>query len=165
MAETVQSTAVVSGVCPDQNIPAGVLLSRTGTYAAVAALAVNSVIQLIPLPKGAQLVDLFLAWSALGTGVTVDVGITDTDYTGYDIDMFYDGLAAEYAGAAHWGGAMINNAAAAVVHGAKFLAATWPYEFTANGNIDVKVLGDEFPISAVVTGVAFYKFEGGIADE
>jgi len=122
------------------------------------------------MPKGAQLIDLLIAWTALGSGVTFDVGITDTGYTGYDIDMFFDGVAAEYAGQARWGatmGGVAANTAGNVVHGVKFIAgaACWPYEFTANGTIDAKILGDVFPAAAVITAVAIYKQEGAIDDE
>ena len=164
-AVTVKSDAVIAGVCPDHCIPAGITLTRTGTYTATAALDADSVIQLVPMPKGAQLIDLLLAWSALGAGRTIDVGICDTGYTGYDIDMFYDGLVAQYAGYARFGAAMINGSAAACVHGAQMVAGKWPYEFTANGAIDAKILGDTFPISAIITAVAVYKMEGGISDE
>ena len=164
-ASTVYSNAHLAGICPDHCIPAGIVLSRTGRYLSVAELEANSVIQLIPMPKGAQLLDLYIGWTALGAGVTLDVGITDTGYTGYDIDMFFDGLAAQYAGFAHFGAAAINDVAAAIVHGAQMLATTWPYEFTANGTIDVKVLGAALPITSTITGVAIYKMEGGIDDE
>lgn len=164
-AETVYSTAHTSGVRPDACVPAGILLARTGIYTATGALDADSVIQLIPMPKGAQLIDLLLSWTALGASRTLDAGICDTDYTGYDIDMFFDGIAAEYAGVARWGASTINDAAANLVHGVQFIAGTWPYEFTANGTIDVKVLGGTFPTSAVITGVAFYKQEGAIDDE
>jgi hypothetical protein len=168
---TVSSDAQTSKVCPDSCIPAGIVLTRTGTYTATADMEANSVIHLIPMPKGAQLLDLLIAWQALGSGVTLDVGITDTDYTGYGIDMFFDGLAAEYAGYARWGAIMGGAAAATagnVTHGAKFLANTWPYEFTADGCIDVKGLassGTVIPDTTIITGVAIYKMEGGIADE
>lgn len=164
-ASTLYSNAHLSGICPDHCIPAGVVLSRTGRYLSVAECEANSVIQLIPMPKGAQLLDLLISWTALGSGVTIDVGITDTGYTGYDIDMFFDGLAAQYAGYARWGAAMINATAAACVHGAQMLATTWPYEFTANGTIDVKILGAVLPTAATLTGVAIYKQEGAIDDE
>jgi hypothetical protein len=168
-AQTVKSTAVIAGVCPDFHVPAGIVLSRTGTYTASSALDgaldADSVIQLIPMPSGAQLLDLMVAWTALGAGRTIDVGICDTGYTGYGIDMFFDGLAAEYAGYARWGATMINNAAANLVHGAKKYANTWPYEFTANGAIDAKILGATFPLAATITAVAIYKMEGAIDDE
>lgn len=166
-AETVKSAAVVAGITPDHCIPAGVVLTRTGTYTSTAALDANSVIQLIPMPIGAQLIDLLVAWTALGAGRTIDVGICDTGYTGYDIDMFIDGVAAQYAGYARWGATMINNAAANLVHGVKFIAgaSAWPYEFTANGAIDAKILGDTFPSSATITAVAIYKVQGAIDDE
>jgi len=161
-ATTVYSTAVTANVMPDKNTPAGVVLSRTGTYTATAALDANSVVQLIPMPKGAQLLQLFVAYSALGASRTVDIG------TGADVDMFFDGVSVVNAGQVAWGcavGGATANTAANIVHGASLLAATWPYEFTAADTIDAKILGDTFPEDGVITAVAIYKMEGGIADE
>jgi hypothetical protein len=162
---TVSSEAQTSKVCPDACIPAGVVLSRTGTYTAVANMEANSIIHLIPMPKGAQLLDLLVAWTALGAGRTLDVGIADTGYTGSDVDMFFIGLVAQHAGYARFGAAMIDGAADGAAHGAQMLADTWPYEFTANGSIDVTVLGNTFPTGKTITAVAIYKMEGAIDDE
>lgn len=162
-ATTVYSTAVIAGVCPDHCIPAGVVLSRTGTYTAAAALDANSVIQLIPMPIGAQLIDLIVMYSALGAGRSIDLG------TAVSVNMFFDGLSVVVAGQARMcaaiGGAVANTAPATFVHGANALAATWPYEFTVNDTIDAIILGDTFPIAGVITAVAIYKQEGAIADE
>ncbi|MFP4037000.1 MAG: hypothetical protein ACLFUE_05720 [Desulfobacteraceae bacterium] len=161
-AVTVYSNAVLAGVTPDHCIPAGVVLSRTGYYkntATSAALDQNSVIQLIPMPAGAQLLDLIIVWSALGASRTLDVGIGD------DVDMFFDGLDAEHAGNARLGGALVNNAADDITMGDSMLVDVYPYEFTANDTIDVKVLGADFPDDAELAGVAIYKQEGAIADE
>ena len=161
-ATTVQSTAVIAGLMPDHCIPAGVVLSRTGTYTATAALDANSVVELIPMPKGAQLLDLQIAHSALGAGRSIDVG------TGDNVDSFFDGSSVVAAGQKRWGcavGGTTANTAEAIVHGVDLLAATWPYEFTANDTIDAKILGDTFPEDGVITAVALYKMEGAIADE
>jgi hypothetical protein len=162
---TYSSTAKISGLCPDFCIPAGIVLSRTGTYEAAANLPANSVISLIPMPKGAQLLDLLVAWTAFGDGRTLDVGIADTGYAGYEVDMFFVGLVAQHAGYARFGAAMIDGAADDAAHGAQMLADTWPYEFTANGSIDVTVLGGTFPTGETITAVAIYKMEGAIDDE
>jgi len=163
MAVTTQySTAVLAGVCPDHNIPAGIVLSRTGVFTASAAYDDGSTIQLIPMPKGAQLLSLMIAHSALGASRTIDVGI------GTSVDCFFNGSDVTTAGQKTWGAAMggaVANTAESIVHGANFLAATWPYQFTANDSIDVLILGDTFPSGGVVTGVAIYKFVGAIADE
>lgn len=161
-AVTVSSAAVTAGVCPDHVIPPGVVLARTGSYTAAAALDANSVIQLVPMPVGAQLIQLMIAHSALGAGRSIDVG------TGDDVDMFFDGSSVVAAGQKMWGAAMggaVANTAENIVHGANFLAATWPYEFAANDTIDAKILGDTFPEDGVIACVALYKVEGAIADE
>ncbi len=141
-AETVQSDAVKSDVMPDHSVPAGIVLSRTGTYVATAELDANSVLEMVPIPAGAQVLDIILKTSALGAGRTIDVG------DGGDIDRFVDGGDAS-------GAAVFRLSAAAGLN----------HEYAADDTIDIKVLGDTFPDEATATVIVFYKMEGGIADE
>jgi len=157
-AETVQSNAVKGEIMPDHTVPATIVLSRTGLYTAAAALAANSVIQLVPIPVGAQILDIIVQCTALGSGRTLDIG------DGGDIDRFFDGLPAEYALLSRFGcemGGAAANTAGNVTHGASALG----YEYTVNDTIDVKVLGDTFPEDAVIKATVIYKMQGGVADE
>jgi len=141
-AVTAGTTAVYADVMPDHSVPAGIVLSRTGTYLATAALDANSIIQMVPIPKGAQVLDIILKTSALGTARTIDVG------DGGDIDRFVDGGDAS-------GAALFRLSAVAGLN----------HEYTADDTIDIKVLGDTFPAGGTATMIVFYKMEGGIADE
>ena len=157
-ATTVQSNAVKAGLMPDHTVPATIVLSRTGTYTATAALDANSVIQLVPIPLGAQILDIIVQCTALGAGRTLDIGDDG------DIDRFFDGLSGVTAAISRFGsqmGGVTVNTAGNVVHGASALG----YEYTADNTIDAKVLGDTFPAAAVITMTVLYKMQGGVADE
>lgn len=143
-AVTVTSDAVDSGVVPDK-VAAGEVLCRKAVYTNSGAKDADSIIQMVPVVDGMQIVDIKVASSALGAARTLDIGDGD------DVDRFFDGL----------------DASAAIVkeqysHGA---AAGVAYEYTGNDTIDVKVLGDTLPDEAVITMLVFYKMAGAIADE
>jgi len=72
---TVQSGAVIAGIMPDSKVPAGTILARTGKYTATAELDVNSTIQMVPMPKGAQIQDIIMQITALGAGRSLSVGL------------------------------------------------------------------------------------------
>lgn len=157
-AETVKSNAVKAEIMPDHTVPATLVLSRTGSYTATAALEANSVIQLVPIPLGAQILDIIVQCTALGASRTLDIGDDG------DLDRFFDGLPAEYAllsrFASEMGGAAANTAGN-VTHGSAALG----YEYTASNTIDAKVLGGTFPEDAVIKATVLYKMQGGVADE
>lgn len=157
-AETVQSNAVKAGIMPDHTVPATIVLSRTGQYTAAAALDANSVIQLVPIPAGAQILDIIIQCTALGSGRTVDIGDAG------DIDRFFDGLSVVYAGVSRLGcqmGGAAANTAGNVTHGDAALG----YEYTVDDTIDAKILGDTFPKDGVIKMTVLYKMQGGVADE
>jgi len=56
-AVTVKSDAVKSGIRIDSRYT-GAVVCRTGYYKAAAALDANSVIEMVPIPKGAQILDM-----------------------------------------------------------------------------------------------------------
>lgn len=141
---TYQSAAVVAGIMPD-GARAGVPLNRSEKYTASSALAAGSVVEMVPIPKGAKVIGLDLAWSAFGLARTLDVGI------GGEADKFFDGLNVEAAGNA-----------TLFVDGEPDSAG---YTFTENDTIDVTVLGDTWPADAWVFLTVTYKMTGTIADE
>lgn len=144
-AVTVQSDAVKSGVKPEHQVPVGVVLCRIGKYTNSGAKDANSVVEMVPIPKGAQIVGMAFESSALGAGRTVDIGIGTT------VDLFFDGLDVSTAGV--FGPADMDG------------NGVIGYEFAANDTIDVKVLGDDLPDKAVLRLAVFYKMQGAIADE
>jgi len=144
-AVTVQSDAVKAGIMPDANTPAGVVLSRTETYTETAARDANSIVQMIPIPKYAQILDIHVYIADSGDGRTCDIG------DGGDPDRFFDGL---------------DPSSAAI---RKTLVADGvpiaPYEYTADDTIDVKWLGDTLEEGQVITMTVFYRMGNTIADD
>lgn len=141
---TYKSGAVNAGIMPDIAL-AGVVLNRDEKYTASTALVAGSVVEMVPIPKGAKIIGLDLAWSAFGLARTLDVGI------GGEADKFFDGLDVEAAGNA-----------ALLVDGEPDSVG---YIFTENDTIDVTVLGDTWPVDAWVFLAVTYKMTGTIADE
>uniref|UniRef100_A0A6M3L6H8 Uncharacterized protein n=1 Tax=viral metagenome TaxID=1070528 RepID=A0A6M3L6H8_9ZZZZ len=75
---TVYSTAVVSGIMPDHT-KAGLVLRRNATYVTTSdgELVSGDTIQMVPIPEGAQILDVQIYCSgnaALATGLTVGDG-------------------------------------------------------------------------------------------
>ncbi|MBU1003020.1 MAG: hypothetical protein KKE73_10915 [Proteobacteria bacterium] len=145
-AVTVQTGAVISDMSFTSGVPAGVVLCRSATYTAAAALDANSVIEMVPIPKGAMVLDVVLHVSALGVDRTVDVGDGD------NVDRFFDGIVATSA----TNSSFLDDAASTALH----------YIYTAKDTIDAKILGGTFPIAAVVSVDVYYKMvDGFITDE
>jgi hypothetical protein len=152
---TVQTTAVIAGVRPDANCPAGVVLSRSGLFTLAAsdgdatALASGDVIEMVPVPKGAQIIDIMLEWTDLdsSSGPTMDVG--DGDAT----NGYLDGLDITAAGKA-------------TLTAGTFVAYSIGKEYTAADTIDC-IICDHSPdaSSGTIKMVVLYKVEGAIDDE
>ena len=122
-AVTKQSTAVASGLRIDDRKP-GVVICRTGDYEADAAYDANSIVQMVPVPKGAQILDIQMYISDSGAGRTFDVG-DDTL-----VDRFFDGIDPSSGPIRK---SLIPDGDAAYIDN---------YEYTADDTIDVKWLGD-----------------------
>jgi len=139
---TVQSNAVVGGLMPDDR-KAGRVHCRAAKYVAGAALAADSVLQMIPIPKGAMVVDLDFVISAMGVARTLNVG------DGGDADRYF---------------AAIDVAAA----GQKALIANGiqpGYVYTEDDTIDAIIGVDTFPAAGVLTMIAKYIMVDAIDDE
>jgi len=144
-AVTVTSDAAQSELCPDR-LEAGVVLCRSAKYTAAAALDANSVIQMVPVCDGMMILDIQFSSTALGASRTLDIG------DGTDVDLFFDGVDASSACA----GDLFNEGDVATCFGKVY---------TEDDTIDIKVLGDTFPLAAVVTMNVYYKMVDGIDDE
>ena len=91
MASTFQTTDVANG----EPARAGIgVTSVTKTYAVLAALVINDVIQMIKVPAGAVILDMILEADDLddGTAIVLDVG------DGSDTGRFIDGSTIAQAG-------------------------------------------------------------------
>ena len=139
-----QSDAVIADIMPD-HLLAGVVQCRTVEYTAAAEMAIDSVIQMIPMKKGMKVIDIHVSWTALGAGVLVDIG----DAT---IDSDFDGVDAAAAGSE-----------ALIADGVP--AEGLNYKFTIDDTIDFKNLIAVIPAAAVIKMNVFYKMTGTIADE
>lgn len=91
-------TQDVPAEMPPPNKYGGRIRAVYDTYALSADLAAGDKIYMGKLPKGARVIDVILAFDALGAG-TLDVGYeyADTDFTS-DPDAFIDGVAVTSAG-------------------------------------------------------------------
>jgi len=145
-AVTVQSAAVASGLRIEDR-QAGVVHCRTGEYAATAALDANSIVQMVPVPKYAQILDIQLYIGDSGEGRTFDVG------DGGLVDRFFDGLDPS-------GGpirkSLVPDGDAAYIEN---------YEYTADDTIDIKWLGDTLENAQKLYMNVFYKMGDTIEDE
>jgi hypothetical protein len=145
-AVTVQSNAVKSGIKPDFR-QAGVVLCRTASYQADAAYDANSVVQMVPVPKGAQILDIHLYVSDSGAGRTFDVG------DGTTVDRFFDGV--DPSSGPIRKGLIADGDAAYITN----------YEYTADDTIDVKWLGDTLESGQKIYMNVYYKMGDTIADD
>jgi len=146
-AVTVQSNAVKAGTMPDQNAPAGMVLCRTETYTETSERDANSVVEMIPVPKGAQILDIQVYIADAGAGRTCDIGDGDT------ADRYFDGLDVASGPLRK---SLVPDGDAAYIA---------PYEYTEDDTIDVKWLGDTLEVGQVITMTVFYTMGGTIADD
>lgn len=102
--------------------------SVTGTYEIAAALVVNDLIKMVPVPAGARVKEVILATDDLDTGTDIVLDVGDTDGTD-DTDRYIDAALTDQAGALGQvaGIARMNNVAGV------------NYQFAADGTIDVLV--------------------------
>lgn len=141
-AETVKSNAVTAGLMPDA-CKAGQVHCRVGRYTASAALDADSVLQMIPVPKGAMVIGCDWGISAMGAARTLDVG------DGGDLDRYFDGI----------------DVSAAVQKALVADGILAGYVYTEDDTIDAKILGGTFPDAGVLTVIAFYVMVEAIEDE
>ena len=145
-AVTVQSDAVKSELRVDDR-RAGVVLCRSASFEAGAAYDANSIVQMVPVPEGAQILFITMYVGDSGTGRTFDVG------DGTTVDRFFDGIDPS-SGPIRID--LLNDGDAAYIAN---------YEYTADDTIDVKWLGDTLESGQKIQMNVFYKMGDTIADE
>jgi len=155
---TRKSAACIANYAPDA--PDGNVKCRIGTwtYADDGTAVADDVIQMVPVPKGAQIIDILIGWTALSGG-TFDVG------DGTTADRFFDGLTANDIGRVSMFGGFNGSAAAAegVCEGAT--KANLGYEYTAADTIDITLISGDVESGDEITMMVLYKVQGGISDE
>jgi len=155
---TQKSAACIAGYGPDA--PDGNVKCRIGTWTFTddGAAADGDVLQMVPVPKGAQIIDILIAWTDL-TGGTMEVG------DGTTADRFFDGLTADDVGRVSMFGGFDNSGAAAEGVCEGEVKANLGYEYTVADTIDITLTGATVAASDEITMMVLYKVQGGIADE
>lgn len=136
-AVTDSTSAVKNGLKIDQR-RAGVVFCRSAKYTNSGAKDANSIIKMVPVPSGARIVKVDYKTSALGAGVTVDIGNATT------VDKYVDGADCAAAGSA---------------------SSVQDVELTADEDVQMKILGAALPDAAVLSVHVWYKMADSIADE
>lgn len=146
---TYYSDAVTSDLRMD-GLKAGLTYTRSAKYTVVTELAVNDIVQMIPVPDGAMIIDVMLRSDAGTSGGTLDVGI------GGDADKFIDGVVITAAVQCNLYGS--NSGNAIVTGGAGYI-------FTADDTIDITVLSQVLAVGKTFDLHVTYKMTDTIADE
>lgn len=143
---TVQSDAVVSGITPD-HARAGGVLNRIGEYiVTTTALSANDVIEMVPIPASARIVDMKVGFSGANNDSTLDVGDAS------DVDRFFDGLPT----------GMLDNKFTQFADGT---TNGFNYKYTAQDTIDIKVLTNDLDVGTRLDLNVQYVIVGTIDDE
>ena len=141
-----QSTAVVAGVMPDY-ARAGGVLHRHGTYTNAAEKEEGTTIEMVPIPKGARIIDMTVLIASATSFGTFDVG------DGGDVDRFFNG---------------IDTATAADNNFTLYADGTSNgpnYEYTAEDTIDIAVMDSDLSAKTRIDLNVTYVMAGTIADE
>lgn len=109
------------------------VFSVTGTREIAAALVVSDLIKMVPVPKGAKVLDVVLSTDRLDTGTSIELDVGDTDDTD-DTDRYIDSAAGLVGTTATALGVTTGITAARLNN-----PAGHNYKFVADGTIDVLV--------------------------
>lgn len=158
---TLKTDAAKANYGPD--FPDGNVKARIGlwTYDDDGAAVADDVIQMVPLPKGAQIIDVIVEWTALGSSCTFDVG-----FTGGTVDLFFNGLdgdATNGGRASFYGG--FYGTASLTYDLCSMANKNVGYELSAADTVDILLIGGDLESADEIKMIVLYKVEGGIADE
>ena len=148
---THKSDAVTSGIMPDYT-RAGVVLCRHCEYTTTADVASGDTIQLVPVPKDANVLDVHINVSDISEGInSCNVGY------GGDADAFLANVAFSTDDVFSMTGESNTYGTGSV----GFL-----HKFTADDTVDLAFQGTHtLPTSSVIRCVVYYKMVGSISDE
>jgi len=154
---TYKTEAVLSGNCPDRQD--GSINASWGhwSYDDEGGGAINDIIQMVNIPKGARIIDIMVEWPATFAGSsTFDVGDGDDD------DRFMAAIAnATNAGRLSLFGGFSNAAEIDEAINASGLG----YTYTAADTIDITVEGAAAATGDIFIMCVLYTVEGGFDDE
>jgi len=140
--------AVDAGIMPDFRVPAGVTLNRHVIFTtADDSIVSGDVIQLLPIPKNARVMDVLIS-------AALPAGCTDSD-VGYggDADAFYDGIS------------ILSTTVFTMNSGE---VEGFLHKFTADDTIDLtlnKTGATKIPTSTIIYASVTYKMTDAINDE
>ena len=153
---TYKSDAAKAGIMPDYS-KAGILLSRTavftlGTDSGGISIAANDVVQMVPIPKGAQILNIMVENNSLTEIFNVEVG------DGNSNSRFF-----EYV----FTGQINRNDFFKANTLARPMLSAHVYTYTGNDTIDLIFLstGETIMTDTTIAMTVMYKMEGSIADE
>ncbi len=145
MATTYATAAVNAGLMPDFGTPAGMVISRSVKHTLTKHMGSLDILQLVPIPKGAQIIDVQLVFTCTSE-CNVDIGDAAstsrflTSVTGTKSHQLHRmSLDAGYAG--------------------------FMFQYTEDDTIDLKVLSSSMDSASVVGLTVLYKMAGSLADE
>lgn len=142
---TYYSTAVTAGNMPDY-AKAGVVLCRSAAYKPSAALATGAVIQMLPVPAGAKILDISLKTVANGTAGKISIGDANSS-------------------ARFFAATAITNALKTSLTTSYGAAAGMNYTYSSADTIDVTVTAGKWATANTITMNVFYKMLGTLSDE
>ncbi len=134
----VQSDLVVNGSVGHSSSPKGMVLAASASYIIPASEGPgqNDKVSMVPVPKGAVVLDVVVSATGGAASLSVDVGDDD------DVDRFLDGIT--------------NTAAAVASLGADGAAAGVGHEYTVDDTVDITFLGAAPTATHVYTMVVTY---------
>ncbi len=147
---THKSNAVTAGIMPDW-AQAGVVLCRSAEYTSAAAIACGDTIQMVPIPKGAKVLQIQVRYNtveagasgcSIGYGGSTAAFADGLDFTADNVKVFPGGGGNAFAGFLH--------------------------TFTADDTIDIAIPSAEGAITAgqaKIDMAVWYKMTGTITDE
>ena len=135
---TFQTTEAAARDCGGSNVPAGMVIAVKGIWTVPAGTVATDVIEMVPVPAGATMLDVVVQASGGTTSLSLDVG------DAVDPDRFIDGLT--------------NTAAVISSVGSGGAVASVPvgFTYTEDDTIDITLVGAGATEDQVYTMVATY---------
>lgn len=154
---TIKSSAVLSGNAPDRMNGQVQVVWGHWDFTTDGGGAINDVIQMVPIPKGARIIDILVEWPATFDGAaTFDVGDGDND------DRFMAAISnATNAGRLSLFGGFSNAAEIDEAINASGLG----YLYTADDTIDITCEGGAAATGDYFDMCVLYTVEGGFNDD
>lgn len=155
---TIRTESVISGVAPDRTDGSVNAVWGEWSYNDEGGGAINDVIQMVPIPKNAKIIDILVEWSdGFAGSSTFDVGDGDDDNRFYDaVDNSTNDGRISLAGGTKGG--------SAIQEGPLTSMSGYGYVYTSADTIDITVEGAAAAAGDAFTMCVLYTVEGGFDD-